>query len=205
MKNDDKKKIVLALSTLLTSTGLFLASAFSSPTDLLENIKSESDDDHNLIVETTLKVKNEKSFIERIPFIIKALLILPLWLIGTILIKVIISLFKLILSPILKFLLLWLLLFCFLFLITLIILKLIFPNKSIKELISKKMIISLLLSSLAITIIDFSFMHLFEEYHHYRFLVIFLLGLISIAIVVVPLVIKESRTPKLIVDDLPFK
>ncbi len=67
------------------------------------------------------------------------------------------------------------------------------------------MIVSLLLSSLAITIIDFSFMRLFKEYEPYRFLVIFSLGLVSIGIVVIPLVVKESRTPKLIVDDLPFK
>ncbi len=205
MKKGKNKKIALALSALATSAGLFLASAFSSPTDLLENIKDGNDDDHNLIVETTLKVKNEKTFIERIPFIIKALLALPLWLIGTILIKLIASLFKLILSPILRLLLFWLLLFCLLFVITLIILKLIFPNKSLKELIGKKMIVSLLLSSLAITIIDFSFMRLFKEYEPYRFLVIFSLGLVSIGIVVIPLVVKESRTPKLIVDDLPFK
>ena len=41
-----------------------------------------------------------------------------------------------------------------------------------------------------------------SSYNNYRFLVIFILGLISISIVIVPIVIKKSKEPKLICDDI---
>lgn len=205
MKKNNDKKVVLAFSTLIASFGLFVASAFSSPTDLLENVRNDNDDDHNLIVEQAIKETKTKSFVESIPYLIRVLIGIPLWFIGTVLIKLVTKLFKILLTPIIKFILMWLLLFVALFVVTLIILKILFPDKSLKELISKKMIISLLCSSLAINIIDFVFARIFENYHTYRFLVIFILGLISIVIVIVPLLIKESRRPKLIIDDLTFK
>ncbi len=199
MKNKDKKnkKLALGLSAAIASASLFLASAFSSPTDLLENLRN-SNDEHNTTVEIAQVEYKKKSFIEQIPFLIRALVALPLWLIGTLLLKLISGLVKLVLSPIISFILSLLLIFFILLGIILLVLKLLFPDKSIKELLNKKIIITTFIGSFVIKVVDVILKHAWANYNDYRFLIIFILGLITIAIVIVPIVIKKRKEPRII-------
>ena len=197
MEEKRKKKAVVVLSAAIASAGLFLASAFSSPTDLLENLRN-NEDEHNATVEIAQSEYKKKSFIEQIPFLIRASLALPLWLVGTLLLKLISGLVKLVLSPIISFILSLLLIFFILLGIILLVLKLLFPDKSIKELLNKKIIITTFIGSLTIKTVDVILKHCWTNYNNYCFLIIFILGLIVISIVIVPILIKKSREPRII-------
>lgn len=197
MEEKGKRKIAVALSAAVASAGLFLASAFSSPTDLLQNLRN-NEDEHNATVEIAKMEYKKQSFIEQIPFLIRACVALPLWLIGTLLLKLISGLVKLVLSPVISFILSLLLIFFMLLGIILLVLKLLFPDKSIKELLSKKVIITTFIGSLIIKIVDVILKHTWTNYNNYRFLIIFILGLLTISIVIIPILIKKSREPRII-------
>ena len=197
MEEKGKRKIAVALSAAVASAGLFLASAFSSPTDLLENLRN-NEDEHNATVEIAKMEYKKQSFIEQIPFLIRACVALPLWLIGTLLLKLISGLVKLVLSPVISFILSLLLIFFILVGIILLVLKLLFPDKSIKELLSKKVIITTFIGSLIIKIVDVILKHIWTNYNNYRFLIIFILGLLTISVVIIPILIKKSREPRII-------
>ncbi len=197
MEEKGKRKIAVVLSAAVASAGLFLASAFSSPTDLLENLRN-NEDEHNATVEIAKMEYKKQSFIEQIPFLIRACVALPLWLIGTLLLKLISGLVKLVLSPVISFILSLLLIFFMLLGIILLVLKLLFPDKSIKELLSKKVIITTFIGSLIIKIVDVILKHTWTNYNNYRFLIIFILGLLTISIVIIPILIKKSREPRII-------
>lgn len=191
------KKVLVALSAAATSAGLFLASAFSSPSDLLQNLRN-NEDEHNATVEVAKIEYKKQSFIEQIPYLIRACVALPLWLIGTLILKFISGLVKLVLSPVISFILSLLLIFFILLGIILLVLKLLFPDKSIKELLTKKVIITTFIGSLIIKIVDVILKHTWTNYNDYRFLIIFILGLLTISIVIIPILIKKSREPRII-------
>lgn len=191
------KKVLVALSAAATSAGLFLASAFSSPSDLLQNLRN-NEDEHNATVEVAKIEYKKQSFIEQIPYLIRACVALPLWLIGTLILKFISGLVKLVLSPVISFILSLLLIFFILLGIILLVLKLLFPDKSIKELLTKKVIITTFIGSLIIKIVDVILKHTWINYNDYRFLIIFILGLLTISIVIIPILIKKSREPRII-------
>ena len=197
MEEKGKRKFAVVLSAAVASAGLFLASAFSSPTDLLQNLRN-NEDEHNATVEIAKMEYKKQSFIEQIPFLIRACVALPLWLIGTLLLKLISGLVKLVLSPVISFILSLLLIFFMLLGIILLVLKLLFPDKSIKELLSKKVIITTFIGSLIIKIVDVILKHTWTNYNNYRFLIIFILGLLTISIVIIPILIKKSREPRII-------
>ena len=191
------KKVLVALSAAATSAGLFLASAFSSPSDLLQNLRN-NEDEHNATVEVAKIEYKKQSFIEQIPYLIRACVALPLWLIGTLILKFISGLVKLVLSPVISFILSLLLIFFILLGIILLVLKLLFPDKSIKELLTKKVIFTTFIGSLIIKIVDVILKHTWTNYNDYRFLIIFILGLLTISIVIIPILIKKSREPRII-------
>lgn len=191
------KKVLVALSAAATSAGLFLASAFSSPSDFLQNLRN-NEDEHNATVEVAKIEYKKQSFIEQIPYLIRACVALPLWLIGTLLLKLISGIVKLVLSPVISFILSLLLIFFILLGIILLVLKLLFPDKSIKELLTKKVIITTFIGSLIIKIVDVILKHTWTNYNDYRFLIIFILGLLTISIVIIPILIKKSREPRII-------
>lgn len=191
------KKVLVALSAAATSAGLFLASAFSSPSDLLQNLRN-NEDEHNATVEVAKIEYKKQSFIEQIPYLIRACVALPLWLIGTLLLKLISGIVKLVLSPVISFILSLLLIFFILLGIILLVLKLLFPDKSIKELLTKKVIITTFIGSLIIKIVDVILKHTWTNYNDYRFLIIFILGLLTISIVIIPILIKKSRELRII-------
>ena len=192
-----------ALAAGVASLGFMVASAFSSPTDILEGVRDSEDDENNItIINVSKEIKKKGSILEKIPFLIRALVGIPLWFLGTLLIKLVTGVVKLVLAPIISFVLAWLFVFLMLLCVILLCLKLLFPNTPIKEFINKNFLITVAICSLAIKAIDLFMNKIVSSYNNYRFLVIFILGLISISIVIVPIVIKKSKEPKLICDDI---
>lgn len=205
MNGDKKKKakLITTIGTAIASLGLMVAGAFASPEDILEYSKGELDDKNT----TTITGDNyyhyetiKQSLIEKIPLILRAIIGVPLWLIGSLLIKLFNGVLKIVLSPIISFLLGWLFIFLLLLGIILLCLKLIFPNKKLKELINKKLIITVHIGSLIIRLSQIILPKIWSDYSYYEFSITLLLGLIVILIVLIPALIKKSKEPKLIID-----
>lgn len=199
-----KAKLITTIGTAIASLGLMVAGAFASPEDILEYSKDQELDDKNT---TTLTGDNyfkyetiKESAIEKIPLIIRAVIGVPLWIIGTLLIKLFNSVLKLVLSPIISFLLGWLFIFLILLGILLLCLKVIFPDKKIKDLLSKKLIITCLIGSLIIRLSQIILRKVWNDYSIYEFTITLILGLVVILIVLIPALIKKSKEPKLIID-----
>lgn len=176
-----KKKLLLSISITLASIGMLMANS--------DDLFKKADEDHERIVEMQTQYVRRQSFVERIPFIIRLCLGFPLWLLGTLIIKFVSTLIKIVISPVITFVLSALLIFFILLIVVVIVLKLLFPNKKIRELVDKEMIFYLFISSIIIKIID-----IFFKNSDYRYLIIFILGLI----VIVPIIIKKSREPVII-------
>lgn len=204
-KDRNKKvKIVTAISTGIATLGLMVAGAFASPSDILEYSKDQELDDKN---QTTLSGDNyyhyeikKESIIEKIPIVIRAIIGVPLWIIGTLLIKFFNGIVKLVLSPIISFLLGWLFIFLILFGIIILCLKLIFPDKKLKELVNKKIIITCLIGSLVIRLTQIILPKVWPDYSYFSFSITLILGLVVMLIVLIPALIKKGKEPKLIYD-----
>lgn len=206
MSKDKKKnaKLITTIGTAIASLGLMVAGAFASPKDILEYSNEQDLDNKNT---STLSGDNyfkyetiKQSVLEKTPLILRAIIGVPLWIIGTLLIKLFNGFIKLALSPIISFLLGWLFIFLILFGIILLCLKLIFPNKKLKELINKKLIITCLIGSLTIRLSQIILPKVWNDYSYYEFSITLILGLIVILIVLIPALIKKGKEPKLIVD-----
>lgn len=205
--NKDKKtkaKLITTIGTAIASLGLMVAGAFASPEDILEYSKDQELDDKN---STTLSGDNyfryetiKQSALEKIPLILRAIIGVPLWIIGTLLIKLFNGVLKLVLSPIISFLLGWLFIFLILLGILLLCLKMIFPDKKIKDFLSKKLIITCLIGSLIIRLSQIILPKIWNDYTYYEFSITLILGLILILIVLIPELIKKAKEPKLIYD-----
>lgn len=206
MNKDKKKKakLVTTLGTAIASLGLMVAGAFASPEDILEYSKDQELDNKNT---TTLSGDNyykyetiKENIIEKIPLMIRAIIGVPLWLLGSFLIKLFNGVLKLVLSPFISFLLGWLFIFLLLFGIIILCLKMIFPDKKIKELINIKIIVIVLIGSLLIRISQIVLPKIWNDYTYYEYAITLILGLLVILSIVIPALIKKSKEPKLIID-----
>lgn len=205
--NKDKKnkaKLVTTIGTAIASLGLMVAGAFASPEDILEYSKDQELDNKNT---TTLSGDNyykyetiKENIIEKIPLMIRAIIGVPLWLLGSFLIKLFNGVLKLVLSPFISFLLGWLFIFLLLFGIIILCLKMIFPDKKIKELINIRIIVIVLIGSLLIRISQIVLPKIWNDYTYYEYAITLILGLLVILSIVIPALIKKSKEPKLIID-----
>lgn len=197
-KKISKKDIAAASVALATSASLMGASTFDVANDGLN-----ADTDQKNVIHIEQKVDQKASFVEKIPDIIKCILYVPIWLLINLIIKPVLKLFKeFVLSPTLAFLLEWLILFGLLLIIILLILKLLYPDKKLKELLTKKLIIGVGVSSFLMKVADLILKSRIENYGTYKALFYFLAGLLILSLVLIPKYIKKRREPRLILPKI---
>lgn len=192
----NKKKIIKTAATI-SGIGVLIANLFESPKDIINN--EPINNAHIETINNKTHINLVSTIIEKIPLLFKIFVLIPLWIIGSIIIKIINKLLLLITSPILKFLLRTLIIFIILLIIVLLILKLLFPDKKIKELINKKLIISIFIASIILNITDLILMKN-TKYQKIKSIIIFSLGLILILLILRPFIIKKYYEPKIIYD-----
>lgn len=206
MKNDKKKKGLLlsALGTGIASVGLMIAAAVTPAHEIgNDNGGDSSGDGSNKIIlpeEELSHPKESESIFDKIPVFLRSLISIPLVIIGTLLMKLLNAALKVVVAPVISFLLGWLGIFLILLVIILLILKLLFPDKKLRELINVKLIITVLIGSFIIRVSQVVLPHVWDSYSDYEFTVTFLLGLTVVMIVVIPAVIKKRREPRIIYD-----
>lgn len=189
-----KKKLIIA--STISSIGLLTANLFSSPKEIIKN--QTIDNSHIEIMNNNSYIQSS-SIIDKIPLLFKVLVLIPLWLLGTIVIKALNKLLLLIGSPLLRFLIRTLLIFLILLLIIIFILKLLFPNKKLKELITKKLILYTFVGSIVLNIVDL-LLSKNKKYQKIKNTVLLILGIIILLLILKPFIKKKYYEPKIIYD-----
>ena len=174
--NKLKKKILTLIIGLGTLLGVVSAAKYDNPSELIED---QLEQEKASTIEETVKVQTAgMSTIGKVPAIIKSLLLLPFWGVGFIVLNLLDKVIKLVGLPLLSFLLSWLFLFLILLIIIVSFIKLLYPNLSLKQIITKRLVISLLICSLLMTIADRLLLGLYSDYESIRKFIRFVLGFV---------------------------
>ena len=216
---DKKKKVTLGILAGLTTFSVTLGALFESaeelkqnypktPKAVVESINDYSEDNlENNEVHDSFKEKLKK-LIYLIPVKIRTIFFVPLWAIGHILITLLEMLFQNIFIPIASQIGGFLMETLILLLVAAICIKILFPDMPWSKIFSKKFILSVLIGSVIIRIVDLILPHFIENYKTYRMIIKFTIGLIATGIILKPFIKKklENRvTYEIIYDTKMFE
>ena len=195
--NKLKKKILTLIIGLGTLLGVVSAAKYDNPSELIED---QLEQEKASTIEETVKVQTAgMNAVGKVPAIIKSLLLLPFWGVGFIVLNLLDKVIKLVGLPLLSFLLSWLFLFLILLIIIVSFIKLLYPNLSLKQIITKRLVISLLICSLLMTVADRLLLGLYSDYESIRKIIRFVLGfvvLICLTFNVIKKKISDERKAK---------
>ena len=211
---DKKKKVTLGILAGLTTFSVTLGALFESaeelkqnypktPKAVIESINDYSEDNlENSEVHDSFKERLKK-LIYRIPVKIRTIFFVPLWAIGHILISLLEILFQNIFIPIVSQIGGFLVETAIILLIAAICIKIMFPDMPWSKIFSRKFILSVLIGSLVIRIVDLVLPHFIDNYKTYRMIIKFVIGLIATGIILKPFIKKklENRISYEIVYD----
>ena len=190
MKIFKKKKTAAAVVSAVAAASVLVSAAFTAPEDVFTDpdsnqptaiveVSDAADDDASLTDSEEDETKKGKrslrgsiaSVLRELPTPIKILILLPMWLIGegiTLLVSALLSTAgRPILLGLASLALNLLVLFC----VTACGLKLLFPNKSLKELFTKKRIIWMIVFALILTVADIIMPMMFDTYNTWSLIV----------------------------------
>lgn len=205
MEKKEKKKGLLfsAIAGGIATLSLAFTALATPAQEFHEEQEEGEQQDPNKIVLPEVEEEHEntqESILEKIPILIRSAFCAVFWAIGTILLKIVKSAIAFVAHPVIAFFLGWLGIFGILFLIILICLKLLFPDKKLRELINKRILLTTIIGSLIIQCIR-TFLPLFwEGYSDYEFTITFVSGLIVILIVLIPEIIKYASEPTIVYE-----
>ena len=199
---DKKKKALLGIMAGLTTFSVTLGSLFESaeelkrdypktPKAVVESIDDYSEDNlENNEVHDSFKEKLKK-LIYLIPVRIRTIFFVPLWALGHLLITLAEILFQNIFIPIAQQIGGFLIQTLIMLAVVAICIKILFPDMPWSKIFSKKVILSVLIGSLIIRILDLILPHYIEHYKTYRLIVKFTLGLLATGIILRPFIKKK--------------
>ena len=186
-----KRKAKIAAATTMVSASILLGAAMEDPYDL---INSNDDDSNHIVIEDKQNISVVEAMIHRIPLIIRVLLLIPMWIAGNLLLKL--------LDPLKSFFLQWLFTFLIMTICFVIAVKLLFPNMKLSEILTKKNLIILTISSLGITIINTYLTITNSDYRKYTLLIRFVVGLMTLTFMLRPFIILKRKIDSIIIPDL---
>lgn len=186
-----KKKAKIAAAATFISASILLG---ASVEDAATFIDTSDDDSNHITLHEEQKVNLPETMVHRIPLVIRALCLIPMWALGNILITL--------LNPFKNMFLHWLLTFVIMTICFVIAVKILFPNMKLSEILTKKNIIILLVSSFLITAVNEVLVLTNKDYRHYTILIRFVLGLAVLTFMVRPFVILKRKIESIIIPDL---
>ena len=212
-----KKKVVGGATAAGLGASVLLGGMFESPEELMQktsesypqpspivmtvDLDEEDTDEDNDGEETTeeekigLFAKIKKKILE-LPAGIRAIVGVPLWAIGWVIIHVLSIAWEAVLAPVLGFLLKWVLAGLALVGVFAAAMKCAFPHLPLKKILRPKNILFLVLGTVILGVLDKVIPLFWEEYTGYRFLVMLGGGLIVLPAVGIPFIIKQIKTQK---------
>ena len=203
-ENKMRKKISIGMIAGLASISVLLGGIFDSskdllkdypqtPKDVVESIDDYSKDDLKEASNQDGIKEKLRLMIYKIPVRIRAILFLPLWLLGSTILWGFDLLAKTLIIPFAHLILGFIIQTLLLFALIGICIKIFFPDLPWSKIFSKKLFLSVLLGSIFMSACDLIIPRFWADYTFYRNLSRFILGLIVILIILKPFIKKKLQ------------
>lgn len=160
--NKTKKRAAATAAAVIAAAGTVIGGSFDSPADLLDDdedmlsaspiIEYTMDDDGAANDGDDAEEADERSrrgrvrrFVKSMPVGVRAVVGVPLWCVGWLIITLVSALWGAVLSPVLGTVLKWVLTAGIMLAVLLVMLKIVFPDMPIKKIFNKKSILTALI------------------------------------------------------------
>ena len=218
MKKELKRKLLTTTTLVSISSSVLLSSTIDNPNEIINNmnIKQNSnieyasineDDDifDDYDQEDSSDFKNIiLNLIYKLPKFIRIIFIVPMWFLGTFISFMLNKLLKL-LSPILGLIIDFIVSTLISLLIIVICVKILFPNLSLKKILNKKTILTVVIGNFILFILDIIMPHIYPDYTFYRNLFKLIVRTIIIIILLIPFIklfIKKNKKARIIIPKI---
>ena len=218
-KNEEKKKkkagrkAAGAAVAFTAAVGVFFSSLFGTPNDLLADpsvteppaIVMDISTDDEAEEEQEVQEENEakpgffariRAYILRLPLFVRVAIGLPLWALGWLVTQAFSVLWKLFLAPAAERILTFLIMAAVLMIVAAIVLKLIFPDLSLREILSKPNILIVLTGITACCVLNFVLDQTVPDFPAREGLIRFFEGLAILAVLVLRMMIVRRQKLK---------
>ena len=218
MKKELKRKLLTTTTLVSISSSVLLSSTIDNPNEIINNmnIKQNSnieyasineDDDifDDYDQEDSSDFKNIiLNLIYKLPKFIRIIFIVPMWFLGTFISFMLNKLLKL-LSPILGLIIDFIVSTLISLLIIVICVKILFPNLSLKKILNKKTILTVVIGNFILFVLDIIMPHIYPDYTFYRNLFKLIVRTIIIIILLIPFIklfIKKNKKARIIIPKI---
>ncbi len=172
-RNELKKKTKKTVIAATAGASLMVGSLYDSPEELLAN--SETDERNKAVVfeheqrQATAPTVKERiqDWIGRLPLIVRALVGIPLWLIGSLLTFLLDTVWSQLLVPNAARLVTYLVIFLVIIAVALTVGKMLFPKKKLRELYDNKILLISLITVILLSIVNYILPKYWDDYKDY--------------------------------------
>ena len=218
MKKELKRKLLTTTTLVSISSSVLLSSTIDNPNEIINNVNirqnnnveyasiNEDDDifdDYDQ--EDNSDFKNIiLNLIYKLPKFIRIFFVVPMWFLGTFITFITNKLLKL-LSPILGTIIDFIVSTLISLLIIVICVKILFPNLSLKKILNKKTILTVVIGNFILFILDIIMPHIYPDYTFYRNLFKLIVRTIIIIILLIPFIklfIKKNKKARIIIPKI---
>ena len=215
-KSEEKKKkkagrkAAGAAVAFTAAVGVFFSSLFGTPNDLLADpsrteppaIVMDISSDDEAEEEQEVQEENEekpgffariRAYILRLPLFVRVAIGLPLWASGWLVTQAFSALWKLFLAPVAERLLTFLIMAAILMIVAAVVLKLIFPDLSLQEILSKPNILIVLIGITICCVLNFVLDQTVPDFAAREGLIRFFEGLFILIVLVLRMALKRRQ------------
>lgn len=161
-----------------------------------DDSEEENDGEENREEEQTGLFAKIKMRILQLPAAVRALVGVPLWAVGWVIIHLLSLAWEAVLVPVLGVLLKWVLAGAAMLAVFAVAMKCAFPNLPLKKILRPKNILFLLLGTAVLGVLDQLLPLFWSDYHGVRFLVMLGGGFLVLATVGIPFIIRQLKEEK---------
>ena len=218
MKKELKRKLLTTTTLVSISSSVLLSSTIDNPNEIINNMNIKQnnnieyasineDDDifDDYDQEDSSDFKNIiLNLIYKLPKFIRIIFIVPMWFLGTFISFMLNKLLKL-LSPILGLIIDFIVSTLISLLIIVICVKILFPNLSLKKILNKKTILTVVIGNFILFVLDIIMPHIYPDYTFYRNLFKLIVRTIIIIILLIPFIklfIKKNKKARIIISKI---
>ncbi len=167
--NKTKKRAAATAAAVIAAAGTVLGGSFDSPADLLDddellssnpiveyafNDDDGADGDDAEEADEHSRKGRVRRIVKSMPVGVRAVVGVPLWCVGWLIIALVSTLWGAVLSPVLGTVLKWVLAAGIMLAVLLVMLKIVFPDMPIKKIFNKKSVLTALIGIAAIGVLD---------------------------------------------------
>ncbi len=218
MKKELKRKLLTTTTLVSISSSVLLSSTIDNPNEIINNMNIKQNnnieyasinEDDDIFDDYDQEDSNDfkniiLNLIYKLPKFIRIIFIVPMWFLGTFISFMLNKLLKL-LSPILGLIIDFIVSTLISLLIIVICVKILFPNLSLKKILNKKTILTVVIGNFILFVLDIIMPHIYPDYTFYRNLFKLIVRTIIIIILLIPFIklfIKKNKKARIIIPKI---